>query len=74
MSDFIHHPAFGIALFTVLIAWPLWRITRRTGLDPRWALLVFVPGIGPLLVLMVLGHKSWPTLPKRTVRLLKARR
>lgn len=68
MQDLIHHPAFGMILFNLLIIWPLWRIFRRTGLDPRWALLLFVPMLGPLLVLMVLGHRTWPALPPRAPR------
>ena len=65
MPELMHHPAFGMILFNALVVWPLWRILRRAGLAPWWALLVFVPMIGLLLVFMVLGHSKWPNLPAR---------
>jgi len=75
VQDLIHHPAFGMTLFNLLIIWPLWRIFRRTGLDARLSLLLFVPLLGSLLVLMVLGHRAWPALPPRPARRApKARR
>lgn len=65
MQDLIHNPAFGMMIFNALVVWPLWRILRRTGLDGRWALLVFVPLVGLALVVGILGHSKWPLLPER---------
>jgi hypothetical protein len=49
--------------------WPLWRIFRRAGLNPVWSLLTFVsiviPLLGQLLVLLVLFHSEWPTMPPK---------
>ena len=49
----------AIVLGLVLIV-PLWRICRRAGIDPFWALLVFAPFIGIPLVLLVLALAPWP--------------
>lgn len=48
--------------YALLVVWPLGRILRRAGFSPWLAGLVFVPLIGFLLVLMVLGHRPWPRL------------
>ncbi|MDR3518844.1 MAG: hypothetical protein P4M00_23850 [Azospirillaceae bacterium] len=56
-------PLVGILLFSLLAVWPFWRILQRAGLRPWYALLVLIPGLGQILVLMVLGHSRWPTLP-----------
>ena len=57
-------PGLGMLLFDLLALWPLIRIFRRTGLSPWLALLVFVPVIGLLLVILVLGLGRWPLLPR----------
>lgn len=62
--EIVQNPLFGIVLFNLLIVWPLWRIFRRAGLQPAWALLVFVPLIGVTAALAVLGHSRWPVLPE----------
>lgn len=66
MEDLVRDPLFGIVIFNLLIVWPLWRVFRRAGLDPRWALAVFVPLVGLMIVASVLGHARWPVLPERT--------
>jgi len=59
---------FNLAL-SLAALWPLWRIFRRAGLNPVWSLLIFVsvviPLLGQLLVLLVLFHSKWPTLPPK---------
>ncbi|CAK0743437.1 DUF805 domain-containing protein [Azospirillaceae bacterium] len=68
MEKLAHNPLFGIMLFNVLSAWPFARILRRAGFRPWYALLVFIPAIGLLLVLAILGHRPWPNLPPRPPR------
>lgn len=65
MQELLQNPAFTMTLFNALIVWPLWRIFRRAGLKPYWALAVFVPLVGLALVVGVLGHSRWPLLPER---------
>jgi hypothetical protein len=59
---------FNLALALASL-WPLWRIFRRAGLNPLWSLLIFVsvaiPRVGQRLVLLVLFHSKWPTLPPK---------
>jgi hypothetical protein len=65
VTGWLDDPYVTIMLYNVLIAGPLWRIFRRTGLKPLLALLVFVPLVGPFLVLGVLAHSRWPNRPDR---------
>jgi asparagine N-glycosylation enzyme membrane subunit Stt3 len=44
----------------VLFVVPFWRIIKRTGFKPAWALLALVPG-GILVLLWVLAFAKWPT-------------
>jgi type VI protein secretion system component VasK len=65
LQDLIQNPATGILLFNVLIVWPLWRVLRRAGLNPLWALAVFIPLVGEVIVFGLLTFKRWPALPPR---------
>ena len=47
-------------LYGLLIVWPVWRIHLRAGLNPLFALLLFVPFIGWFAVLAILGLSRWP--------------
>tara|TARA_R110000787_G_scaffold46459_1_gene112712 strand:- start:1929 stop:2147 length:219 start_codon:yes stop_codon:yes gene_type:complete len=47
-------------LYGLLIVWPVWRIHLRAGLNPLFALLVFVPFIGWFAALAILGLSRWP--------------
>ncbi len=67
-------PWVGVVLFNVLAVWPIARILRRVGLNPLLAGLVFVPMLGLLLVLMILGHARWPRLPPRPTPFRKPRK
>ena len=44
----------------LLLAIPAWMIFRRAGLQPALGLLVFIPVLGPLLVLLLLAFMDWP--------------
>ncbi|PWC36230.1 hypothetical protein [Azospirillum sp. TSO35-2] len=73
LQDFVNSPLLGLLLFNVAIVWPLWRILRRAGLAPGWALLALIP-FGLVPVIGVLAHSRWPVLPEREKRTPKARR
>ena len=45
----------------VIVLFPLWRITRRTGRDP-WLSLLFLgtPPIGTIVFIAILAFGRWP--------------
>jgi len=47
-------------LYVLLLAYPAWRICKRTGLNPYLAGLLLVPGLGVILLALLLGFKAWP--------------
>jgi len=47
-------------LYVALIFFPSWRILKRAGLNPSWAYLVALPGLGPLVVIIILAYSDWP--------------
>jgi hypothetical protein len=52
---------FSLPIGLLLII-PLWRIFQRAGLMPALALLVFVPFLGPFVVLAILAFSRWPAV------------
>ena len=48
------------AVVGLILVYPLWRIFSRTGLVPALSLLVFVPGLGWLIVPAALAFNDWP--------------
>ncbi len=55
----------GLTLFHWLIIGaivvvPFWRIFGRAGLNPAFSLFFFVPGIGWLIVYLLLAFLRWP--------------
>ena len=67
-------PFVLMTLFNLLVVWPFYRILRRAGLSPWWALVIFVPIFGMAIVIGVLAHSRWPDLPVRVKPTAKARR
>ena len=61
----------GVVLFIVVFAlaflafviFLLWRIFTKAGLNGAMSLLIFVPGIGGLLVLCLLAFMDWMVVP-----------
>lgn len=53
------------AIFAVILIYPTWRIVGRAGFHPALSLLLFVPGIGLLIVLFILGFVAWPATKHR---------
>ena len=74
LQNVLLDPGLGALVFDLLAVWPLSRLFVRVGLAPGWALLVFVPMVGMLLVIAVLGLKRWPLLPRVPKPPRKARR
>lgn len=74
MQEFAVDPGLVLLVFNALAVWPLARICRRAGFAPWWALLVFVPVVGLLLVMGMLTFRRWPNAPAGAVRARKARR
>ena len=74
MEGLVVDPGLVLVTFNALAVWPLMRICRRAGFAPWWALLIFVPLIGLLLVAGMLTFRRWPSLPQRPERARKERR
>jgi hypothetical protein len=43
----------------VLILWPMWKITERSGLNPLWTLVCLIP-LGLIVLLWVIAMRPWP--------------
>jgi len=43
-----------------MIVIPIGVIYNKAGFNPAWALLVFLPGFGLLLIFLQLGLMDWP--------------
>lgn len=52
-------PIFIHLFMSLFLLYPLWIICRRAGLNPYWALLVFIPYIGVMAVAVALGSLQW---------------
>jgi uncharacterized membrane protein YhaH (DUF805 family) len=53
---------FGLVI-TAFFVFLFWRILAKAGLSGPLALLVFVPGIGPLIPLCILAFSEWRVVP-----------
>ncbi|MHB8177545.1 MAG: hypothetical protein ACYDA5_05265 [Vulcanimicrobiaceae bacterium] len=49
----------GLAFFVFFI-WLYWRILDKAGLQGPLALLNLIPGLGNLVVLLILAFSEWP--------------
>ncbi|WP_031432747.1 hypothetical protein [Methylomarinum vadi] len=54
-TEFLHSIIVGL-----MIVVPVIIIYKRTGLNPIWAALVFLPGFGLLLICLQLALTDWP--------------
>jgi hypothetical protein len=50
---------FGLIMLAIMIA-IYYVIIKKTGYNPLLALLMLVPGIGPLILLIMLAFTEWP--------------
>ncbi|CCE23044.1 hypothetical protein [Methylotuvimicrobium alcaliphilum] len=54
-------PEMGrIIIVALMIVIPAMLIYRKAGFHPAWALLVFLPGFGLLLIFLQLALLPWP--------------
>jgi hypothetical protein len=56
MDNILVQYMIGLAL----TVYPTWKIIKRTGLNQYWAALLFIPGLGGLIVLVMLAFSDWP--------------
>lgn len=43
----------------LLVVYPMWKITERSGLSPYWALVCIIP-LGLIVLLWVIAMRPWP--------------
>ncbi|MGR9099832.1 MAG: hypothetical protein ACU826_04620 [Gammaproteobacteria bacterium] len=59
-------PEIGrIVIIGLSIVIPLFVIYKKAGFHPAWALLVFLPGFGLLLIFLQLAFMPWPNQKDR---------
>ncbi len=56
---------FVCAIIAVSI-WLYWRILTKAGFNGALALLMLIPGIGGLIIILMLAFGEWPALQGRT--------
>jgi len=56
---------FHVAIVGLMILVPVFFIYKKAGFHPAWSLLVFLPGLGLLLIFMQLAFLPWPNLQER---------
>lgn len=59
----------GIVAFLILI---MWRIFSKAGYSGALSFLVLIPGIGPLIAMLILAFGDWPAL--RELNMLRQQR
>jgi len=50
-----------ILVIGLVVIWPFGRILRRTGFNPLWCLVMFIPFVGTI-ALWVFAYMRWPAL------------
>ena len=58
-------------IFFVILVGIYYLIMKKTGYNPWMALLILIPGLGGLIILIMLAFTEWPV--QREVRELRAR-
>jgi uncharacterized membrane protein YhaH (DUF805 family) len=53
---------YGIVLIAIVVftIWVYWRIFAKAGYNGAMSLLNLIPGIGPIICMIVLGFGRWP--------------
>lgn len=53
---------YGIVLIAIMAftIWVYWRIFAKAGYNGAMSLLNLIPGVGPLICMIVLGFGRWP--------------
>jgi hypothetical protein len=52
----------GYFFMALLLVVPAWRIFRRAGFHPALSLLLFIPGLGLLIIALLLAFRRWPAV------------
>ncbi len=52
--------AFQIVIVGLMILVPIALIYKKAGFNPMWGALVFLPGVGLLLIFLHLAFSPWP--------------
>jgi len=55
MQEYIYQVIF----IAVILLYPIWRIFKRTGLNPLLSLSVFIPYVGILVSGLILAFATW---------------
>ncbi len=59
-------PEFGrMIIVGLMILVPVCLIYKKAGFHPAWGLLVFLPGLGLLLIFLQLALLSWPNIKNK---------
>ncbi|SHG78035.1 hypothetical protein SAMN05444169_4092 [Bradyrhizobium erythrophlei] len=58
-NDLIVASSTALSLATLI---PSWRILGRVGISRWWSFVSFVPFLGTLIVLWIIGFRAWPKL------------
>ena len=56
-NDLLVTSAAAISIATFI---PSWRILARVGLSRWWSFISFVPFLGTLIILWIIGYRTWP--------------
>ncbi|WP_417317091.1 hypothetical protein [Emcibacter sp.] len=54
-----------INLIAVLLLIPAWKICGKAGFSPALSLLILIPGLGYLILLIILAHSDWPNTTQK---------
>jgi len=55
-----------VFLVAFIIIVPAWKICGKAGFNPYLSLMVFIPLLGPVILLMILAFANWPVLKRNT--------
>jgi hypothetical protein len=50
----------NFVVMAILLLIPAWRIFGKAGLEPAFALVIFIPFAGPLIAMAILVFANWP--------------
>ncbi len=56
-------PHYAAIIFGFLCLYPVYKTFQRTGLKPWPAFFVLIPFFGLLIVMAILAHRPWTTVP-----------
>jgi len=54
----------GYCVAALILIVPAWRICRRVGHHPALSLLLFLPGVGLIILACILAFGRWPALDR----------